>query len=108
MKSGFWPLYRYDPRDIVDGRHPLRLDSKAPTIPVKEFQTKEARFAMLARSRPEKHAELQKLAQADAEERWRLYQQLAGVERHAPGQPEEHEHGRVSPAEEEEVEAWPT
>jgi len=92
----------------VDGRHPLRLDSKAPTIPVKEFQTKEARFAMLARSRPEKHAELQKLAQADAEERWRLYQQLAGVERHAPGQPEEDEHGRGSPAEEEEVEAWPT
>jgi len=109
VKSGFWPLYRYDPRDIVDGRHPLRLDSKAPTIPVKAFQTKEARFAMLARSRPEEHAELQKLAQADAEERWRLYQQLAGVERHAPGRLEEHdEHGRGSPAEEEEVEAWPT
>ncbi len=108
VKSGFWPLYRYDPRDIVDGRHPLRLDSKAPTIPVKEFQAREARFAMLARSRPDEHAELQRLAQADAEERWRLYQQLAGVERHAPGRMEEHEHGRGSPAEDEEVEAWPT
>ncbi|MGH2660852.1 MAG: pyruvate:ferredoxin (flavodoxin) oxidoreductase [Actinomycetota bacterium] len=102
VKSAFWPLYRYDPRDIVDGRHPLRLDSKAPTIPVREFQAKEARFAMLARSRPEEHAELQKLAQADAEERWRLYQQLAGVERHPPGQMEEHEHGLGAPAEEEE------
>lgn len=106
VKSGFWPLYRYDPRDILDGRHPLRLDSRAPTIPVKEFQAREARFAMLARSRPDEHAELQRLAQADAEERWRFYQQLAGVERHAPGRLEEH--GRGSPAEEEEVEAWPT
>jgi len=30
--------------------------------------------------------ELQQLAQADAEERWRYYEQLAGVERHVPGQ----------------------
>jgi len=44
---------------------------------------------MLARSRPEEFKELQQLAQADAEERWRFYEQLAGVERHAPGHLEE-------------------
>jgi pyruvate-ferredoxin/flavodoxin oxidoreductase len=58
---------------------------------VKDFQAKEARFAMLARSRPEEFEELQALAQADAEERWHFYEQLAGVERHAPGHLEEHE-----------------
>jgi pyruvate-ferredoxin/flavodoxin oxidoreductase len=88
-KSGFWPLYRYDPRKAIDGERPWQLDSKAPSIPVKVFQEQEARFAMLARSRPKEFDELQKLAQADAEERWRFYEQLAGVERHAPGQLEE-------------------
>jgi pyruvate-ferredoxin/flavodoxin oxidoreductase len=102
-KSGFWPLYRYDPRKAIDGERPWQLDSKAPSIPVKVFQEQEARFAMLARSRPQEFDELQKLAQADAEERWRFYEQLAGVERHAPGQLE----GSVEtdrPADAEEVE----
>ncbi len=102
VKSGFWPLYRYDPRKAVEGEHPLQLDSKAPTIPLKEFQAKEARFAMLARSRPQEHEELQRLAQADAEERRRFYEQLAGVERHAPGHLEENGQ-EEAPAETEEV-----
>ena len=63
VKSGFWPLWRYDPRLAVDGERPMQLDSRAATIPLKDFQAKEARFAMLARSRPEEYAELQELAQ---------------------------------------------
>jgi pyruvate-ferredoxin/flavodoxin oxidoreductase len=97
VKSGFWPLWRYDPRKAVEGERPMQLDSKAPAIALKEFQAKEARFAMLARSRPEEFRELQRLAQADAEERRRLYEQLAGVERHAPGRIEE-DGQRSSPA----------
>ena len=85
VKSGFWPIWRYDPRLAVPGQRPMQLDSRAPSLPLKEFQMKEARFAMLARSDPEGYAELQVLAQEDAEERRRLYEQLAGVERHAPG-----------------------
>jgi pyruvate-ferredoxin/flavodoxin oxidoreductase len=85
VKSGFWPLWRYDPRLAVDGQRPMRLDSRAPTVPLGTFQATEARFAMLARARPEAYEELRALAQADADERWHLYEQLAGVERHAPG-----------------------
>jgi pyruvate-ferredoxin/flavodoxin oxidoreductase len=85
VKSGFWPLWRYDPRLAVDGEQPMRLDSKAPTTPLEEFQAKEARFAMLARARPEVYADLHRLAEDDATERRRLYEQLAGLERHAPG-----------------------
>jgi len=86
VQSGFWPLYRYDPRKATEGERPWQLDSKTPTLPLKEFQAKEARFAMLARSRPEEYEKLSDLAQSDAEERWRFYEQLAGVERQAPGQ----------------------
>ncbi|HET8527186.1 MAG TPA: pyruvate:ferredoxin (flavodoxin) oxidoreductase [Actinomycetota bacterium] len=86
VKSGFWPLWRYDPRHAGGGNHPMQLDSKAATMPVSAFQSKEARFAMLARTRPQEHADLQRLAQSDADERRRLYEQLSGVERDRPGQ----------------------
>jgi pyruvate-ferredoxin/flavodoxin oxidoreductase len=86
VQSGFWPLYRYDPRMATEGERPWQLDSSKPSLPLKDFQSKEARFAMLARSRPQEYEALQKLAQADAEERWRFYEQLAGVERKVPGQ----------------------
>ena len=63
----------------------MQLDSKTATMPLSVFQSKEARFAMLARSRPEEYAGLQRLAQSDADERRRLYEQLSGIEREVPG-----------------------
>ncbi len=44
---------------------------------------KEARFAMLARSKPEASARLLALGQQDIDARWHFYEQLAGVERTA-------------------------
>ena len=52
-------------------------------MPLADFAASEARFAMLARSDPSAPAELLALAQADVDERWRYYEQLAGVERTA-------------------------
>jgi pyruvate-ferredoxin/flavodoxin oxidoreductase len=86
VRSGYWPLYRYDPRHAASGDRPLQLDSKKPTIPVREFAAKEARFAMLQRSRPADAERLLALAQEDVDERWHLYEQLSGVERVAPGE----------------------
>ena len=81
VKSGFWPLFRYDPRLAHEGGQPLHLDSRRPSIPFRQVAVKEARFAMLMRSKPE-HAEyLLNLAQRDIDETWRYYEQLAGLER---------------------------
>ena len=102
-RTGFWPLYRYDPRKAIEGEVPLQLDSAAPAAPLKEFQAAEARFAMLARSRPREFEELQELAQADAEERWRFYEQLAGLERHAPRHLETDRREENEPTEDPEV-----
>jgi pyruvate-ferredoxin/flavodoxin oxidoreductase len=88
VRSGYWPLYRYDPRHAATGDRPFHLDSKKPTIPLREFESKEARFAMLQRSRPEDAERLLELAQEDVDERWHFYEQLAGVERVAPGEME--------------------
>ncbi len=83
VKSGYWPLYRFHPSEAEGGR-PFKLDSGAPSIPVAAFAATEARFAFLQRTHPERAAELAALAQADADERWRYYEQLAGIERTVP------------------------
>jgi pyruvate-ferredoxin/flavodoxin oxidoreductase len=81
VKSGYWPLWRFDPRKAEAGEHPFVLDSKAPTIALKEFQQTEARFAMLARVNPERAEKLLHEAQDDVKDRWHYYEQLADVER---------------------------
>jgi len=82
VDSGYWPLFRFQPNPEAE-HHPLHLDSKKPTIPLKEFASKEARFAMLARTNPDQAAQLMGMAQKDIDERWRLYEQTAGIERSA-------------------------
>ena len=86
MKSGYWPLYRFHPSEIEDGQ-PFKLDSHKPSIPVREFVGDETRFAILERTHPERAAELAALAQADVDERWRYYEQLAGDAPHGPPRP---------------------
>jgi pyruvate-ferredoxin/flavodoxin oxidoreductase len=82
VDSGYWPLYRFDPRREAAGEHPFMLDSRAPTIPLREFAAKEGRYSILGRSQPALAGRLMATAQADVDERRRLYEQLAGVERH--------------------------
>lgn len=84
VDSGYWPLYRFDPRRETAGEHPFVLDAKAPSMPLSEFAAKEGRFTLLARSKPELAQRLMALAQDDVTERWHLYEQMAGVERHSP------------------------
>lgn len=81
VKCGFWPLYRYDPRNAHNGSHPFHLDSHKPSLKFKEVAMQEARFAMLMRSKPEHAGYLMNLAQRDIDDTWHYYEQLAGVER---------------------------
>ncbi|HEY5578930.1 MAG TPA: 4Fe-4S dicluster domain-containing protein, partial [Acidimicrobiia bacterium] len=84
VDSGYWPLYRYDPRHATAGDHPFHLDSRPPSKPFAEFAKSEARFAMLERANPAQANRLMALAQADIDERWRYYTQITDVERTVP------------------------
>jgi pyruvate-ferredoxin/flavodoxin oxidoreductase len=53
VESGHFPLYRYNPMLKADGKNPLTLDSKAPTMRFSEFALKENRFRILTKSKPE-------------------------------------------------------
>src|SRR5688500_14211309 len=83
VRYGHWPLYRFQPSESEHAT-PFKLDSKPPSIPVAEFVATETRFAILARTHPERAKELAALAQADIDERWRYYEQLAAIERTVP------------------------
>jgi pyruvate-ferredoxin/flavodoxin oxidoreductase len=85
VRSGYWPLYRFKPT-TEDGQ-PFSLDSKQPTIPIKDFVSSETRFAILQRTDPDRADELAELAQADADERWHYYEQLVEIHRTVPTAP---------------------
>ena len=79
VSSGHWLLYRYDPRMAEQGKNPLALDSKAPSIRVKDYAYAETRYKMLTLSNPEEAKRLLELAQQDIMARYNFYQQLAGL-----------------------------
>ncbi|MEY3929089.1 MAG: pyruvate:ferredoxin (flavodoxin) oxidoreductase [Cyanobacteriota bacterium] len=70
VASGRWLLYRHDPRRRERGLAPLVLDCGGPRLPLAEALAGEGRFQPL-------REELCREAQAELQERWRLYQRLA-------------------------------
>ncbi len=79
VQSGYWPLVRYNPALRDDGKNPFQLDSRTPSIRLKDYAYREARYTMLARSNPELAATLLKEAQDDVERQWRVYSARAAM-----------------------------
>lgn len=77
VNTGQWLLYRYHPERAAEGANPLRLDSRAPRVPLERYLAMENRFQMLTKSNPEAARQLFKEAQEDVNTRWALYEYLA-------------------------------
>jgi pyruvate-ferredoxin/flavodoxin oxidoreductase len=77
--SGHWPLLRYNPDLKKQGKNPLQLDSRPPSLPLQKYAYNETRYTMLAQSDPAAARELLRLAQEDVRERWRLYEHWAAL-----------------------------
>ena len=77
--SGYWPLMRYDPALNLEGKNPFQLDSKPPSIPLKDYVYQEARYTILARTNPKVAAQLLREAQEDVQRRWRVYESRASI-----------------------------
>lgn len=77
VASGYWPLYRYNPNRIKEGLNPFILESKAPSIPLKDYIYNETRFKSLTKSNPEMAEKLLKEAQEDVNSRWAKYEKMA-------------------------------
>jgi pyruvate-ferredoxin/flavodoxin oxidoreductase len=79
VKSGVWPLYRFDPRRTREHLPPLQLDSKDPSVPVATYQRNETRFRMAEKLDPERYKRLMARAEREVAVRWAVYRYLAGL-----------------------------
>jgi len=77
VQSGYWPLYRYNPDLAKVGKNPFQLDSRAPSIPLKDYVYNETRYTMLVKSNPEHAKKLLEEAQEDVNSHWKLYDYMA-------------------------------
>jgi pyruvate-ferredoxin/flavodoxin oxidoreductase len=77
VQSGYWHLYRYNPQLKLEGKNPFILDSKEPTLPLRDFLMGEVRFAALSRKFPERAEYLMGLAEEQAKEKFERYSKLA-------------------------------
>ena len=77
VDSGYWPLYRFDPRRIAAGEAPLKLDSSAPKIPLAQYVHNETRYRMVEQMNPEHFKDLMARAQAEVTGRFSVMEQLA-------------------------------
>jgi pyruvate-ferredoxin/flavodoxin oxidoreductase len=77
VASGYWPLYRYDPRRRAAGQSSLQLDSTAPNNQLQQFMFNETRFRMVEQRNPDRYKMLLESAKRQVADRFSLYHQLA-------------------------------
>jgi pyruvate-ferredoxin/flavodoxin oxidoreductase len=80
VSCGYWPLIRYNPVMRRVGDNPFRLDSPRPTRPFRDYAYNELRYRALSTTHPEDAARLAEMAQSAVTEKYRMYEQLAGLD----------------------------
>ena len=79
VECGYWPLFRYIPENIAEGKNPFILDSKEPNGKLREFMMGEVRFSSLTRTFPDRAEVLFKEAEEQCARRYASYKALAGM-----------------------------
>ncbi len=74
VESGYWGLYRFNPDLAAKGENPFILDSKAPTMPFRDYLMSETRFASMLQFNPNAAERLFAKAEKDAMERLHYYE----------------------------------
>jgi pyruvate-ferredoxin/flavodoxin oxidoreductase len=77
VKSGYWPLFRYNPLKEQGAR--FSLDSKEPSIPVSDFMYEENRFSFIKNQFPESAKEFLAEEMLDVKSRWDRLGLLKGL-----------------------------
>ncbi len=77
VESGYWPLYRYDPRLADEGKNPFQLDYKEPDGTLRDFIMGEVRYNTLTRSFPDEAKRLHKKLEEDVNARYKKYKNMA-------------------------------
>ncbi len=70
--SGHWPLYRYNPTLEAEGKNPLIIDSKDPSITFEEYALGENRYRALKMVNPTEADSLMAQSQKDVLRSWKF------------------------------------
>ena len=79
VESGYWPLYRYNPELIKEGKNPFVLDSKAPDGTIQEFLGGETRFAALEKSFPIESKRLRAKIGEEVTDKYSMLKMMADI-----------------------------
>ena len=79
VESGHWMLMRYNPDLAKEGKNPLIIDSKEPTLPLEDYIYNEVRYKSLKAANPEEAAILLKEEEKSIKDRWRFYRYMADM-----------------------------
>ena len=80
-KSGYWPIYRYNPMHAAAGKNPLKIDGKAPEWDrYHEFLMNESRYAQLMKINPEQATVLLEANKEESQRRYRQLERLAALD----------------------------
>jgi pyruvate-ferredoxin/flavodoxin oxidoreductase len=79
VQTGYWPLIRFNPNLAKEGKNPLILDSKPPSLPLEKYVYNETRYTQLMQVNEEAAEHLLKLAQEDVYRRWKMYENWANA-----------------------------
>ena len=79
VDSGHWMLMRYNPDLAKEGKNPLIIDSKEPTLPLEDYIYNEVRYKSLKAANPEEAAILLKEEEKSIKDRWRFYRHMADM-----------------------------
>jgi pyruvate-ferredoxin/flavodoxin oxidoreductase len=77
VETGYWPLYRYNPKLKDEGKNPFVLDSKDPKGDFREFLMGEVRYSSLTRTFPDNAKLLFEQAEKIMRERYEAYKRMA-------------------------------
>ena len=77
VETGSFPIYRYNPENVKQGKAPLMLDSKAPSKPLAEYMASETRFQVVNKMNPERYEKLLNKAQEGVKEKRALLEHMA-------------------------------
>jgi len=80
VKSGYWPLYRYNPMLAKEGKNPFILDSKKPDGTLREFLAGENRYDLLHRTNPELAEKYQAEMEREVWTRYEVFRRMAEEE----------------------------
>ncbi|MGX9726202.1 MAG: pyruvate:ferredoxin (flavodoxin) oxidoreductase [Candidatus Electronema sp. VV] len=74
VACGHWPLYRYNPALEDQGKNPLIIDSKEPSLKFADYALNENRYRQLKMANPSQCDALMEASQKDVERSWKFLQ----------------------------------